>query len=482
MLRLSRPARLEALRHPAPPADGAGAAAHCAAMAGLQHIYRYEGASTLALAARPALHLATSLDDGAAAPPFFEGSVRSPRRLALLLTALQQVVAARYFTPANTLARAIALADPVVTAGDGWLRFEGFSSCCSSYARVDLQPEAFDSTQFRHGSTNVDFNAPMRSALARLRDEDGLHLSVGREALALRTAHEQVVERRVDLPLRWLRGLVEVQAYQAAMAPRFTLDGVSLLRFVRQTGAPAKLPLWLGRGAGGLYTSTQPIADGVRVHGLQRLRVLEPLLPLARAVSVHADDARQATAWVLELDAMRFTLVLSALTWRGFSGEGQALRALLRREQPGVLRCLAAVRAQLAWQAQLDAEALARRLRAEPADVADALRILGASGLVGFDLLARRYFHRVLPFDLSGLADMHPRLADAQALLQQGAVQLAGGPGMSARVQSGDVEYLVREVSGQLRCNCPWFAQHQGERGPCKHVLAVEGRLNQATA
>lgn len=452
-------------------------------MAGLQHTYRYAAASTLALDSRPALHLATSLgdggDDSAAPPPFFEGSVRSPRRLALLLVALQQVVAARYFTPANTLARAIALADPVVTAGEAWLRFEGFSSCCSSYARVDLQPEACDSTQFRHGTTNVDFNAPMRSALARLRDEHGLQLSVGTESLALRTAQEQVVERRVDLPLRWLRGLVEVQAYQAAMAPRFTLDGVSLLRFIRQAAAPAKLPLWLGRGAGGVYTSTQPIADGVRVHGLQRLRVLESLLPLARAVTVHADDARQASAWVLDLEGMHFTLVLSALTWRGFSGEGQALRALLRREQPAVARCLAAVRAQLAWQAGVDAGALARSLQAEPGDVADALRILGASGLVGFDLNTQRYFHRVLPFDLSGLDGMHPRLADAQELLQQGAVQLADGAGLSARVRSGEVDYLVREVSGELRCNCPWFAQHQGERGPCKHVLAVEGRLNQ---
>lgn len=455
-------------------------------MAGLQHLYRYDGASRLALDDQPALHLATSLGDGTAqdteAPPFFEGSVRAPRQLALLLVALQQVVAARYFTPANTVARAIALADPVVTAGEGWLRFEGFSSCCSSYARVDLQPEAFDSTQFRHGTTNVDFNAPMRSALARLRDEHGLHLTVGTDSLALRSVHEQVIERRVELPLRWLRGMVEVQAYQAAMAPRFTLDGVSLLRFIRQSAAPAKLPLWLGRGAGGVYTSTQPIADGVRVHGLQRLRVLEPLLPLVRNVSVHSDDARQSTAWVLELDSMRFTLVLSALSWRGFSGEGQALRALLRREQPAVARCLAGVRSQLAWQAGVDADALAVSLQAESGDVADALRILGASGLVGFDLSTQRYFHRVLPFDLSGVDDMHPRLADAQQLLQQDAVQLASGPGVSARVRSGDVEYLVREVSGELRCNCPWFAQHQGERGPCKHVLAVEGQLNQTAA
>jgi predicted nucleic acid-binding Zn finger protein len=23
------------------------------------------------------------------------------------------------------------------------------------------------------------------------------------------------------------------------------------------------------------------------------------------------------------------------------------------------------------------------------------------------------------------------------------------------------------------RCTCPWFSKHQGQRGPCKHVLAA---------
>ena len=41
-------------------------------------------------------------------------------------------------------------------------------------------------------------------------------------------------------------------------------------------------------------------------------------------------------------------------------------------------------------------------------------------------------------------------------------------------VSSGDAEYVVRLEDGVMRCTCAWYAKHRGERGPCKHVLAVQ--------
>jgi uncharacterized Zn finger protein len=38
-----------------------------------------------------------------------------------------------------------------------------------------------------------------------------------------------------------------------------------------------------------------------------------------------------------------------------------------------------------------------------------------------------------------------------------------------AVVRSGAETYHVRQSS----CTCPWWAKHRGERGPCKHALAV---------
>ena len=46
--------------------------------------------------------------------------------------------------------------------------------------------------------------------------------------------------------------------------------------------------------------------------------------------------------------------------------------------------------------------------------------------------------------------------------------------GRRAEVRSGDTVYRV-ELRPQPphTCNCRWFAEHQGRRGTCKHVLAT---------
>ena len=453
---------------------------HDVAMSATAHAFRYAHASAV-LAAQggaPRLSLATSSPgEGASAHPhFFEGRLRQPRLSAELLSAVHLVVGSRFFTPANSVARAVMLADPVVTAGGGLLRFEGFSGCCSCYVRVDFLPEAYDGEVVGKGTTNVDFNAPMRAALARLRDADGLALSVGRDALEMRSGGQAVVERKVELPMRWLRGMVEVQSYLAGMRRRFEAKGFEALRFLRTLprASTHRTPLWVVPSATGLHTTTRAHPQGVRVTDTSRLRVLEPLLAKAATLTVHADEAQQSSAWVLDFPGARLTLALSAETWRGFSGEGQALRALMRMADDAAL---ARVRAQLNWQSLIDAPALAASLGLPLASVEDSLRVLGASGLVGFDVTQGRYFHRVLPFDLGAVEDMHPRLADARDLLAQGAVQVLKTDPVDGRVDSGGTLHTVRESDGVLHCTCPWFAKHQGGRGPCKHVLAMEAAV-----
>jgi SWIM zinc finger len=437
--------------------------------------YRYAHASALQHSAQSHLTLATSDAGGATNPHFFEGQLLQPRLISELLTTVALVVGSRFFTPANTVARAIALADPVVTSGGGLLRFEGFSACCSTYARVDLLPTAYRGDVIGKGTTNVDFNAPMRAALAQVSDARGLALSVGRDALTLRSGGHEVIERKVALPTRWLRSMLEVQSYQASMQRRFAVDSLTAQRFLRSLpkASTSRTPLWVAHGQTGMMSTTQPLANGVRVTDTRRLRLIQALLAHAHSLSVFADAADQASAWVLDFGTARLTLALSAETWRGFSGEGQALMALLKHDDDGGV-AFSRVRAQLQWQAALDVAALAKDL-ALPGDViGDTLRVLGSCGLVGFDVFDDRYFHRVLPLDLSIVEDLHPRLSDARALLQQNAVTVHRPSPLDASVASGGVSHRVREVDGELQCTCPWFAKHQGQRGPCKHVLAAE--------
>ena len=441
-------------------------------MAQFAHTYRYIEPSRLDFAEGAKLSLATSSPGAAAHPHFFEGALHQPQLAAQLLSAVHLLVGSRFFTPANSVGLAIALADPVVTAGGGTLRLEGFSACCSTYIRVDIEPQAYAGDVVGKGTTNIDFNAPMRAALAKVRDADGLALSVGRTEFALRTAGTQVLEKKVELPERWLRSMVAVQAYQAAMHKVFEVSAVAGLRFLRSLpkASTSKMPLWVVPGPQGLRTTTQGDSGGVRFTDSTRLRLLENLLPKAKSLSLFTDDQAQASAWCVDFGPMRLTLVLSAEVWRGFSGEGQALHALVLADDshPASL-----VRAQLHWQDTLRAGVMAQQLGWPAPAVDRALQVLGASGLLGFDLTHQAYFHRVLPFDLSLLEDMHPRLADARALLQSNSVQLLSSAPLDALVHSADVSYRVREQEGLLRCTCPWFAKHQGERGPCKHVLAA---------
>lgn len=442
-------------------------------MISVQHAYSYLAPSSLSEEARPRLALTTSSTGEQRHPYFFEGQIKKPRLVAELLTTVQIVVGSRFFTPANTLAKRIALADPVLTAGGGMLRFEGFSSCCSAYVRADLLPESYDGDIVGKGTTNVDFNAPMRAALARVRDASGLAMSVGRQEFSIRSGAESVMERKVSLPLRWIRGMLEVQSYQASMRKCVEVGGYEALRFIRSLPktSTSKTPLWVVAGPFGLRMTTREEPGAIRLVDTTRLRVLEVLLPKAQSLAIYSDDEQQASAWALQLPGARLTLALSAEVWRGFSGEGQALRTLMRASEASALP---KVRANLHWQSRIQTDELAHQLLLGKEEGEDALRILGVSGLTGFDVVEACYFHRELPFDLSMLEDMHPRLAGTRRLLEEAAVHILKASPLEATVQSSDVEHRVREVEGDLHCTCPWFAKHQGNRGPCKHVLAVE--------
>lgn len=178
---------------------------------------------------------------------------------------------------------------------------------------------------------------------------------------------------------------------------------------------------------------------------------------------------------MLDLGSQRLSLTLSAEVFRGFSGEGQALATLARAEG---LALVPQVRAQLAWQAAIDPEALASRHAVQRSEVDAALLRLGVHGLVGFDAKRAAFFHRELPYDLDAIADLHPRLASARKLVESGEIRFEDGVGMEgervALVPGSGVVHRVRWRADRARCSCAWFAKHEGARGPCKHVLAVE--------
>lgn len=442
----------------------------------LAHIYRYAGESDVSPGSSPTLRLVTS-GGTAEHPAFFRGFLTRPKVTADLLRGVSRIVGSRFFVPPSMLAKVLSLADPVVTSGGGMLRFEGFSACASAHVRVDLAPGAYDGDIVGKGTTNVDFNPKMRGALASVDEKDRVGLRVGKESITLERDAGDVVEKKVLLPVRWLKSFVEVEAYHARMKRRFSLDAAEALRFLR--GLPrtktARHLLYIVPHGRGVRVSMTKSPGAVVTSGVERLRVLEELAPFAKALAVYADDEGQSTAWELDFGSQRYTLSLSADVTRGFSGEGQALRDLSRHGAGGE-DIVASLRAALAWQSELRAGELASRFSVADRDAAVALAVLGSRGLVGFDVGRGAYFHREMPFDLAQLDALAPRLKAAKKLVAEAGCTIVSrtDEGAEVHVRGTDVVHRVRLEGRTGRCTCPWFAKHGGVRGPCKHVLAAE--------
>ncbi|GAA2255576.1 SWIM zinc finger domain-containing protein [Streptomyces amakusaensis] len=404
-------------------------------------------------------------------PTFFSGFLSSPQTAARGLLAVADVAAARYHDPTPR-----PLLDPVVTGNGDRLRFESFSGCCGVYARLDVLREGLDGAETGHGTTNVDVNNPLREALSRMTGDSPLHLRVGPGELAVTTLDGSVVEKKVPLPERWLRGFAEAQVATAGFDLRAELPAAEAVRFLRSlprpsAGRASRGVSWVIASGRTLRPTTRPVPGAICLPGPERLAALQRVLRQAVALRVYGplatDGVASSAAWEVVLPGMRLTLTLSPGTNRGFSGEGGVLEALSTDEAAQDAELVSVL---LAWEPRIDPAELAERSGLTVARVRAALVRLGTAGRVGYDVADAAYFHRELPYEPDRTERHNPRLVDARRLLAAGAVTLDGE---SASVVSGPRVYRVREAGGQLRCTCAWWADHQGRRGPCKHALAV---------
>ncbi|MFI7110144.1 SWIM zinc finger family protein [Nonomuraea sp. NPDC050227] len=410
------------------------------------------------------LGLATSggraLSGPAVAPRFFSGVVTQAAPAAAALLGVADVALARYHQPQE---RPGWVRDPVVTCNGDRLRFESFSACGGVYARLDLLQGALDGEVFDRGTTNVDVNAPLREALARIGARDPLHLGVGLDELVVTTTDGAVVEKKVPLPERWLRGFAEVQVIASGMDQRGELAGMAAVRFLR--GLPRKGTVWVAQVGRDLKVSDHPVAGSVQLAGPNRLATLLPLLRFAKALRVYGPSDAASSAWELELPGMRYTLTLSPERWRGFSGEGAVLDDLATDEAENDADVVGML---LNFEPEVEIGLLADRAGIPADRVRAALTQLGVAGRVGYDLAEAAHFHRELPYDKDNVTVLNPRLAKARRLVEAGAVRLDGE---SATVRTSGGTRQVSLADGS--CTCEWWWDHRGSRGPCKHVLAA---------
>ncbi|MEF3322618.1 MULTISPECIES: SWIM zinc finger family protein [Gulosibacter] len=436
---------------------------------------RIFSAETTLVDNRLRLALAPGLDpDGLnASPSFFHGFATHPQVLARGLVTLADITATRYynFTPMSER-------DPILSAHGDRLRAECFSGCNAVYACFELMGSGLDGGDIGRGTTNVDIGPASRAMLSNLPRHELLHLDVGAEGLRAATLTTSTVERPVTMPSRWLPALGNAAQSQQGFVEAFRVPASGARRFL--AGLPPASAsghsAWLSSSRGAVNASAVATPGAVLVSGLQRLSALKRLMPHVQGLIVHgpADEHIVGAMITLLLPDARLTLGLTDKEWRGYSGEGSLLASLA---EPNVTEDANLVSAMLAFEPVIDVHRLSNDTALPEARVKSALALLAASGRVGWDVNDQAYFHRELPDSPERVEKDNPRLTAAQKLVSAGAVRNAGSDAWI--VTSGDAEYGVRLGSDAAipekgaTCSCTWYLSHGGDRGPCKHVLAV---------
>jgi len=402
-------------------------------------------------------------------PQFFSGFMTGPAAAAAGLLVLAGVALNRF--DGRGVERSFR--DPVVTAGEGKLRFETFSVCNGVYARMDLLPDGLDGEIRGHGTTNVDINPPLRAALTRVRGIEPMHLAVGPDELAVTTFDGRLVERKVPLPSRWLRGFAEAQVISAGFDLRADLDRTATVAFFQQlprdTGRDGRLTGWVVPAGRSLRLSARPTPGAIGLGGPARLSVLRPFLRHATRLRVYgpavtASSPPVASGWELSTPQLRLSVTLSPEATRGFSGEGAALGQLVSDQ---AVADADAISALLAWDTAIDVHALPAAAGLSPERVRDGLAVLATAGRVGYDAAEAGYFHRAMPYP-TAVEKLNPRLRRARSLLEADEVRLTGETAIVAG------RHHLRSTDGVITCTCTWWQEHRGGRGPCAHELAFQ--------
>ncbi|RFM37017.1 SWIM zinc finger family protein [Chitinophaga silvisoli] len=406
---------------------------------------------------------------------FFQGFLTQPYIISRCLITLSAIVQSSFNLSPFQMAL---MRDPIATAGNEKLRFEGFSHCAGIYARVDVLPDAIDGEFPANGTVNVDFNQPMINALASVGKQGQMRLHIGAAAISVQTtASKKVVERKVPLPLKWMKGLTSVQVFLSASEQVHTFNQLQAMQLFKSipAGQPKADHYLILRGNKPMFSPAKA-ANALCVGGVHRLKLLEPLLPLANELRVFAGPDQQSTTWHLYFGDVRFSFSLSRECWRGFSGEGAALESLIA-DVPD--EWLDAMNKYSHANQEFNPALMALKENIHFDKVDNLTGRMAAMGLLGYDLDERQFFYRRLPFRQSRILQLNPRMKDAEKLLEEDKVVILENTGsrVNARVEGSGMQHTVVIDQDKARCTCTWFAKHQGDRGPCKHILAVKIKI-----
>ncbi|NQW39955.1 MAG: SWIM zinc finger family protein [Cyanobacteria bacterium] len=392
--------------------------------------------------------------------------------------------------------------DPIVSVQPDATFFEAFSLDESTYARVTLPHIA---TRGEHkpvlGTTNIDFGTGLERELARTRSYRPLHLSVGADAVSLDTGVSSTVEKKIELPISWVQGLVEVQAALSLAPVELQLQtsafadvlarldaqrerqGPRALVFELQPGQLARVVVqpWGDQYVIGAepYSGSEPRT--IKVWGRRRLRVLRELLPLASDLTVRLVDSGMPSFWSIEMEGITLTIGLSG--WTAQDWAGKARFSAFTPASGGDKAAIQQAAELLQKQHALSVEDLAKILNRSPGDSRGLLQGLCLAGMAMFEPERNLYRWRALFPNLKLDRDETEGLEERMGvqLFRKGAVQVQGdkitaeGRQLEADVGTSS-PMLRRDLDGRINyaaCDCSYFRRHKLRQGPCRHIVAL---------
>lgn len=407
-------------------------------------------------------------------PCFFWGKLKNPYELSRCLITLSNIVQSSFNLSPFQLAL---LKDPIVTAGNNQIRFEGFSHCAGVYARVDVLENGQDGEFIENGTTNVDFNTSLISELGKIKKNDDLILSVGQKEVGFHKGGESFIERKVPLPSKWIKGLTTVQHYFSESDYIQTLNRIQAIQLFKTIpSGKVKTDYYLIKRGNKYLFSPLKAMSAICIGGIHRLKLLQPLIPLINELKVYPHKDMQSVTFILGFNELNFVFSISRDFWRGFSGEGAALEALVEDLPDSLVQAFD----NYSYTNQEFNPALMSF--EEGIDISKIEKLstkLSAMGLLGYDLTKNGFFYRRLPFKLERILSLNPRLKGAEKLLEDDKVQiiLKEDHTIEAKVEGSGVQHYVSINNNIQKCTCTWYSKNQGERGVCKHILAVKKKV-----
>ena len=397
--------------------------------------------------------------------------------------------------------------DPIVSVQPDAVFFEAFSQDESVYARVRLPVDGLEVDKpIQPGTTNIDYSVALEREFARTRSYRPLQLTVGADSVGMSTDVSSIIERKIDLPESWVRGLVEVQSalalapIEVSLSASTVADIVSRLQAQKEKTGPRALLFRLDPGKpvsieiqpwGEVVTDRSAIYGGdrrrdIKVWGRRRLSVLMGILPHADQVSVRLLDSGMPSFWSVSVGEMTLTVGLS-----GWSAQDWAGRARFSALVPASLATDAQVEeaARLLRDRHLmSADDMATSLNVAPAVGRAALQRLCLIGQAMFGPEGGYFRWRALfpTMDLTQSDEAGREERKGVELARSNAVEVQfdglvanGTRRVVAGVRDGDSRreaIIETDVDGRVayaQCDCSHFRYHKLRQGPCRHIVAT---------